>query len=126
MVETGLVACGTVMGVTVGGSLLLYHSTEFAKGEDRRVESEYREICEKYEGLTSPNGVRAFRDSMRAMFESAKERARNDGWLVYPAIRRMMVKAWQADIDVLDAIDPADADAYQRIRDVFKATGQWK
>jgi len=125
MVETGFVACGFVMGITIGTTLYLNNTNEFAKGEDRRVESEYMEICEKYERITAPAGVAAFKKSMVNMFEDAKGRAKNDGWLIYPGMRSRMADNWQKLIDYLDPISADDADAYRKIKDVFRANGQW-
>ena len=114
------------MGATIGGSLFMYNSTMFAREEEEWVEERYKELCSKYEGITSPNGVRAFKRSMRGLLETAKERADNNGWFIYPGMRRMLKKSWQASIDALDRIDHDDRNAYMEIRDVFKSSGNWK
>ena len=108
------------MGVTIGGSLYMYNSAVFARKEEMWVEERHNELCRKYDGITSLNGVRAFRKSMKILLEKAKERADSNGWFIYPGMRRLLKKDWQASIDVLDAIEPGDINAYQEIRDVFK------
>jgi len=112
-----------------GGSLMLgsyfyfMHSLEFSVSENRRVEARYKELCKTYEG--KDEAASEFRKEMLSMFKEAKRRAAEEGWFVTSGTRKRLKRDWQADINVLEGIDPSTPGSYIKVKNVFKKTGQW-